>query len=209
MGERHAHDCGKHHCALRDIFPGLDEAKYFSYSGIVGGVASVAGLLALLRPGITSGDLQGIEVNALKSITKISEELKSLEDKKQQTTAEVDGLTIKKREMELLVRKASLALFLKEQLRYHQTKITDIIDSNADLGQYLQEYSNTREKLEALDEEVLSDPNSALLFQVIDAAKWRRSAIDDAISDLPHFTRVFAIAVRDAGRAYGRLLRLR
>jgi hypothetical protein len=52
---------------------------YFAWAGIVGSLASVVGLLAATRPSMTSSDLQTLEIEALKSLTSTSEELKSLQ----------------------------------------------------------------------------------------------------------------------------------
>ena len=41
---------------------------YFAYAGIVGGFASVAGLLALTRPALTHTDIKAIELETLKSV---------------------------------------------------------------------------------------------------------------------------------------------
>lgn len=48
---------------------------YFAYAGIVGGLASVAGLLALTRPAITQSDFKSAEIAALKSMAVTAEQI--------------------------------------------------------------------------------------------------------------------------------------
>lgn len=78
---------------------------YFAYAGVVGGLASVAGLLALTRPAITQSDFQSVELETLKSVTETAEQLKNLQSTHARTLQEIDGLAVKKKEMELLVKK--------------------------------------------------------------------------------------------------------
>jgi hypothetical protein len=100
----------------------FDKYLYFSYAGFVGAIASVVGLLSLTKPAFTKTDLHEIEIDSLKSIAETSEQLKSLERERVKTIEELDDLELQKKEMELLVKKASLVLFLKEQYAHHEKK---------------------------------------------------------------------------------------
>lgn len=60
-------------------FGWLSKEEYFAYAGVVGGLASVAGLFALTRPALSRSDVQAIELESLKSMTKTAEELQNLE----------------------------------------------------------------------------------------------------------------------------------
>ena len=93
----------------------ISKEIYFSFAGIVGGLASVVGLFSFTRPALMKSDLQEIEIESLKSITETSQQLKELELARARTKEELEDLDLQKREMALLVRKASLALFHKEQ----------------------------------------------------------------------------------------------
>ncbi len=162
---------------------------YFACAGIVGGLASVAGLLALTRPAITQSDVQAIEVSALKSMTRTAEELKSLQTARSKTQQEIGGLTEKKKEMELLVRKASLALFLKEQYAYHEREILEEIGKSNHLRIALEKATDASQKLSALNEEIEADPNVRQLQEVIEAASRRQPTINEVIDKLPPFFR--------------------
>jgi hypothetical protein len=89
-------------------FEWLPKDTYLTYAGIVGGLASVLGLLAFTRPTLTNSDLRELELNSLKSIAETTEELQQMEQQRTQTREEIASLDTKKKEMELLVKKASL-----------------------------------------------------------------------------------------------------
>ncbi len=63
----------------------ISKETYFTYAGIVGGLASVIGLLSFTRPAITKSDLQELELDSLISITETSEQLKELERERAKT----------------------------------------------------------------------------------------------------------------------------
>ncbi len=97
---------------------------YLFIAGIVGSAASVVGLLSFKKSALTRSDIQELEVEKLKSVAQVSDQLKELERQRVATKEELDGLEEKKRQMELLVRKASLALFLREKKDRLEKQIT-------------------------------------------------------------------------------------
>src|SRR5690606_23749838 len=98
----------------------FDKDTYQSLATILGGVASVAGLFAFTRPALTSSDLDEASVSSLKSIAETSEQLLALEKVREKKKEEIGNLELQKKEMELLVKKAATALFLREQHDHHQ-----------------------------------------------------------------------------------------
>ncbi len=70
------------------------QETYFTYAGIVGGLASVVGLLSFTRPGISNADLQQLELGSLRSITDTSEKLQELESKRAKTVGELETLDL-------------------------------------------------------------------------------------------------------------------
>jgi hypothetical protein len=163
---------------------------YFAYAGIVGGLASVAGLFALTRPAITQSDFQALELSTIKSMTETATQLQELESARKRTKGQLVDLEQKKKEMELLVKKASLALFLKEQYVYHEKQVLDEINRNDKLKIELENAHLTSEKLIALNEEIEVNPNVLLLKEIIDSASRRQPTLDEVLNDLPPFTRV-------------------
>lgn len=53
----------------------LDQEVYNRYATIVGGLASILGLLAFAQPRITTNDLRQVEIDALKQVSQAVEEL--------------------------------------------------------------------------------------------------------------------------------------
>lgn len=173
---------------------------YFAYAGIVGGLASVAGLLALTRPPITQSDFKDIEIETLKSVSATAEQLKELQSTRAKTMQELDTLEVKKKQMELLVKKASLALFLKEQYSYHERQVLEEVAKNDHLRTALERATESKEKIAALNEEIEIDPNVRQLRSIIDAATRREPTFEDALNDLSPIMRALFILVRTFNR---------
>jgi hypothetical protein len=174
---------------------------YFAYAGIVGSLATVAGLLALTRPAITQSDIKSIEIETLKSVAVTAEQLHQLQTTRAQTVQEIDGLAVKKKEMELLVKKASLALFLKEQYSYHERKILDEVSKNETLASALQNALEAADKISALDEEIAVDPNVQQLREIIETASRKEPTFEEALNDMPPIVRTLFLASRTLNRA--------
>jgi hypothetical protein len=173
----------------------LSRDTYFTYAGIVGGLASVAGLFALTRPAITRSDVQAIELDTLKSMAETEEQLKSLELARAHEEGQLVSLSEKKKAMELLVKKASLALFLKEQYSHHARQVAEEIGRNSQLHTNLEKATEAAAKLAALNEEIEEDPNVRQLKEIIASASRRQLTLDEAVSELPPVIRgVFMLA---------------
>jgi hypothetical protein len=173
---------------------------YFAFAGIVGGLASVAGLLGLTRPAINQSDVQAIEISALKSMTQTAEQLQQLQIQRSKTQEEIGSLATRKKEMELLVRKASLALFLKEQLAHYERQILEEVSRNGQLKGDLEKAHDASEKLAALNEEIERDPNVEHLQEIISSASTRQATLAEAISGMPAIARSFFLVAQAASR---------
>lgn len=182
----------------------VTKEDYFAYAGIVGGLASVAGIATVFRPGITASDVQNIEASALRSIAETSTQLEELRARQKLTQEELGGLELKKVEMEFLVKKASLAIFLKEQHAYHERVVIEELDKNPRLRASLTEATQAGEKIQALEEEIQQHPDVTELRQIIAAASKRAPTIEEAMLSLPpYFRAIYQIVsgVEKAARA--------
>ena len=155
----------------------LSMDQYLTYGGIVGGFASIIGLFGFLRPPMSRNDIQNIEIESLKKVVEASEEIKRLEKTQNKQLTEIDALEKQRIEMEFLVRKASMSLFLQEQKKYYLKEVRLHIDSSDDLQEKLKSLTEIDQKLHALDEEIEKDPNVEQLKRVI------REATFSSISD--------------------------
>jgi uncharacterized membrane protein YccC len=183
----------------------ITKESYFAYAGIVGGLASVAGLFALTRPALTRTDLEAIEIDTLKSMAETAEQLKTLESERARTREEIDDLAVKKKEMELLVKKASLALFLKEQYAHHERQLIEEIARNTSLRENLEKAIESAQKLEALNEEIEANSNVRRLKEIIASASRRQPTLDEAIEDLPPVMRSTFLLTRALTQVIERL----
>ena len=158
---------------------------YLTFSGIIGGLASVCGLLSFgIARKISKQDFEDIEAAYLKRISETADTLKesnwTLVAKKKQlqgTEEELKKLELKKKEMEFLVKKASMSLFLQDQFERNQARILDLVDANTELKKLLDEAAPLKRKLSELDQEIAVDPNVKLLNEIIAAARIEKQAI--------------------------------
>ena len=152
----------------------FEKTSYINIAAIVGGTASVLGLLAFLIPTVAKNDIEQVGVEYLKNVVEAAEELElkegELKEKEKQLTSkerQLKELEIKKQEMEVLIRKASLRLFLQDQITQNQKRITNIISKNDELKVLLEERIPLIQKTQALQVEIESDPNVETLEDVM------------------------------------------
>jgi len=116
---------------------------------------------------------------------------------------------LKKKEMELLVKKASLALFLKEQYAYHERQVIEEVSKNPQLQQALEEVREVSIKLDALNEEIDSHPNVKQLREIISSASRRQPTLDEEISDLPSGIREAFVFAKAVSHAFSDLMKIK
>lgn len=146
---------------------------YLFFAAIVATFSSIIGLFAFFRPTISRYDLKQIEMQSLRQFVETSTESEILKTERAETKQELDDLAIRKQEMEVSVKKASLSLFLKDQHLLYEKKLLAEFQKNPDIPKLLLEFQSVREKLEALNEEIETDPNVALLKEIIESSSQR------------------------------------
>ncbi len=173
----------------------FDKNLYFSYAGIVGALASVVGLLSFIKPPLTKTDIQEIEIELLRSLAETSGQLKKLEKERTKTKEELGDLELRRKEMELSVKKASLALFLKEQYSHHEKKIAEEIRNNPALNEILTEIQEISKKLDTLEEEIEVDPNVAQLREIMMAATRRQFNLEEALENASSLSELITLSI--------------
>lgn len=181
----------------------LTSERYVVITGVLGGVASVVGLISLARPSLKQDDLAMLELGSLKQIAENSEEIKRLEMARATAQQEIGNLEAQKRQMQLLVEKGSLSLFLQEQRRTHEKRIRDELSRNETLAGSLEQLGAIDQKLTALQEEISKDPNVELLQRVIEAAKQKPE--ERPFSEYPPLTRALLTLARHVTQMFLRL----
>jgi len=154
-------------------FEWLSEENYNSYATIFGGLASVFGLLSFTLPRLTTTDLREVEYESLQKVTKTVGELQQRANELSAKEQELARLNLQKAEMELLVRKASITLFLQDQLERSQDRIVSIVSSNSELQQLLSDVNPIKEKLTALQEQITKNEHVDLLLEIMESARVR------------------------------------
>jgi DNA repair ATPase RecN len=160
-------------------FEYISKDVYYNLSAIIGSIASVCGLLTLgIVKKLNSDDFENVEMDylkrasdAAKELNKKKEELASKAEELENSEKEIKKLEIKKQEMEFLVKKASLSLFLQEQIERNQKKVKEKIESDQELKEILSEIGPLKDKLNKLEQEIKSDPNVDLLEEIIFSGK--------------------------------------
>ena len=66
--------------------------KYVFTGGVVGGIASVLGLISLARPVLNQRDLDNVTSDSLRSLAETSDKIKELEEARAVTKEEIDTL---------------------------------------------------------------------------------------------------------------------
>lgn len=186
----------------------LDQQTYLAGAGIVGGIASVLGLLSFLRPALTRSDIQNIETESLNKLGEVSSEIKKLEEARCLAATQISDLETQKKEMELLVRKASMSLFLKEQYENHRKIILERLKKDPNLFSSITALSAIEKKLTALEEEIVKDENVELLREIIRSARTSPSTLDTAIENAPPITRMILQVLRAYVRMFQRAFRI-
>jgi hypothetical protein len=172
-------------------FGWLTTDQYVLLVGVAGSVASVVGLLSLTRPALKREDITYLELETLKQLGEKAEELKKLDIAKAETELKIGSLETQKRQMEFLVQKASLSLFLQEQRKLYERRIKDEVSANRVLLANLDELTSIEQKLKALEEEISKDPNIELLQRIIETARRDSGEKDPVIAILKHILKRF------------------
>ncbi|MBD8198158.1 hypothetical protein IFT35_14650 [Pantoea agglomerans] len=160
-------------------------ANYLNGMAIVGFIMTVVCIYALTKPVITQSDLEQLETSSLKSITKTVEELKELKTNKNSTQEEIIDLERRRKEMELLIKKASMALFFREQISYNERRIISEVNKNEIIRTSLLELEEVTAKLKALDEEIALDPEVNFLRSILTEASKRPPTLDELTEGMP------------------------
>lgn len=174
----------------------IEQQTYLAGAGIVGAVASVLGLFSLVRPVLSRTDIENIEAESLQKLGEVSAEIRRLEEARSETATQINDLEAQKREMELLVRKASMSLFLKEQYEHHRKALVDHLAKEPKLANQLSELAAVEKKLDALEEEIEKDENVELLRRIIHESRTAPSPLDAAIKDATPMIRILLMVLR-------------
>ena len=157
----------------------LKQDLYNQIATVVGGLASILGLLGFVLPSLKTSDIKSIEIDTLKSLAKTAEEIQKKEAELNTKQNDLTKLELQKQELEFLVRKASLNLFFKEQMeRYYETLDKQISD-NKEISRTINEIKELEYKIAELEIEIEKSPNTENILKIIEEArKHRKTSIE-------------------------------
>ena len=159
--------------------------RFLSIGQVVGSVASVLGLASLAQRSLTNSEIESLDEDLLGRATSVLRRVKELESTKNSAEREINELEIRRAEMEILVRRASAHIFLKDRRQQLERAILRHVESSSDLREYLEEIAHVEKRIEEFELEIDGDPNVELLRQVIHDAAQRRPTMEDIIDAMP------------------------
>lgn len=181
-------------------FGWLDSTSYNSWTALVGGVATICGLLGFALPKLTPSDIKGVGSKSLQELAQLADDLASKENEINSKATELIKLDKQKKEMEFLVRKASLSVFLQDRIARNEKRIIDLLHQkhNEEILTLLDEVNESTNKLNALNEEIQSNEHVDLLNEIIDKSRNKEEISMSTIAEqMPFpFINIFKILAR-------------
>lgn len=145
----------------------LDVSTYALIGGIVGSLASTIGLLAFASPRLTDSDMLSVENKLVQRLAETTASLNEYEDKISENKEELEQLQKDRLEIELLVRQASVKVFLEEKLRRLSEEIDERVSADSTLFKWLLEYEETKASVAEIDAKITKSERAELIKEVI------------------------------------------
>ncbi|MED4441682.1 hypothetical protein P9299_00970 [Bacillus cereus] len=182
-------------------FGWLDNDSYTSWTALVGGVATICGLIAFALPKLTPNDIKGVGSKSLQELAQLADDLESKESEIHSKATELLKLDKQKKEMEFLVRKASLSVFLQDRIARNENRITDLLSQkhNEEILTLLNEVTESKNKLNVLNEEIQSNEHVALLNEIIAKSRSKEEI---------NVSKIMTAIVKDAFSSFARIMKL-
>ena len=110
----------------------MDANTYIVLSGIFGSLASIVGLIALAGQRLTAQDVQGVEAELVQNLADTMKSVKEYEERVSVNREEINRLEQERWEIELIVRQASLKIFMEERLRNLAAEVEKRVNADSD-----------------------------------------------------------------------------
>ncbi len=146
----------------------IDWVDYQKIVAVVGGLASVVGIL-----GLVSNPIKNLNSNILKELAQKTEEYEKKQEKLQSATDQIAKLELKKEDLEALVEKASLSLHYNAELKRMYDKLGELVEKNDDISKLMAEIKNMESDAKDLDCVIDKDENIKGIIETIQKANDR------------------------------------
>lgn len=154
---------------------------YYSIGTVVGGIASVCGLIGLASEKSTAKDLEDIEADYLRKIADLREELEIKERQIMTQTKDIQFLEGKKEILNLSILRASKILFLQTKLREKEKYVNELLIKENKILRIIAEIAKHKLELNKLGEEVKLDKNVEIIKELLKSEKSTGKARDTGI----------------------------
>ncbi|WP_422118125.1 hypothetical protein ACORE2_29520 (plasmid) [Bacillus thuringiensis] len=161
-------------------FEWISSSTYNSYTTLAGGIATICGLYAFTLPKLTTQDIKGVQIESFKELALTADELISKENELNLKQTELTRLDQQKKEMEFLVRKASLSLFLQDQIERNEKRIHHLLSEkeNEEMVDLLDQVFKSKKQLNVLNEEIQLSDQVELLNEIINKSRNQHNDIE-------------------------------
>ena len=146
----------------------IDWDEYQKIVAVVGGLASVIGLL-----GLVLSPIRDLNSQVLKDLAHTTEEFERKQEMLEKATQEIKTLELKKEDLNALVEKASLSLYYKAELKRMYDKLNKMIDSSEDISNLLKTIAKMEEDAQTLGCEIERNKNISVIISTIQKANER------------------------------------
>jgi hypothetical protein len=176
----------------------IEANTYIVITGIIGSIASVVGLAALGSPRLTAKDLRSVEAELFNTVAEQLKAAKDSEEKLATNKEELSRLERERAEVELLVRQASLKVFMEERLRNVAVEVENRLSADTMLSRLFDSYNETLVRVTELNGAIIRSPRADLINQIlVDTERHERSPIYVRVMGMDIDIRPFIAASRD------------
>jgi uncharacterized membrane protein YccC len=172
------------------------EGPYLMAATIVGGAASLVGMLSLSRPSLSADDIENVELEALGRVSELAKQLDDAKRAQAATRGELEQLELQRTQMEASVRRAATILFLREKISRQEERLTEKLRIDRELVELVNTLKGDYEQLESVGEEIAHDPNVEVLSDVIGRVGLARRQPETLLEYVMEFSERLLGAVR-------------
>lgn len=146
---------------------------YWKIVGIVGGSASIFGMLGIALNPLKDADIRNFRTQTLIDLAQTAKEIEDKQDALKETNEQLTSLQIKKEELEVLVKNASLALFYKEELERLYQRLLKLLDKNREINETIVSIRQLEADASSLNAKIEQNEDIQDILNTIQKAKTR------------------------------------
>jgi hypothetical protein len=155
----------------------LSAQTYIVATGIVGGIASVVSLLALLAKPFTTKDIRTVEAGLLRELSDAVKAANEYEQRISSNKAEIGRLERERKEIEVLVRQTSLKVFLEERLKNIAHEIERKVSADPVLPSLIESYEEALLQVKEIDGLIEKSGKADLIATILENVPHRRADV--------------------------------